>query len=369
MLETPIKNIHNKDLLDNCIFMDIPGLNELNKDYIGVIFSIINLNNILFEILIFDATSFHSDKNLNIELDKKKCLQKKGNLYILNKIDNFCNTTPGGDKNTIENFKSDFYQNFDKNSNQTVFLNIYENFFVPMNSILYSAESRFEDDFCSWLTVELFYYLESFNQEISSFFEYLEKRLSNILLQNEIKEDDIDKAYDSVTEDEINNIENSVETLQDILTQTMKKENFVFGIKMEKSKIKKVMIKLYIVHKKKIIGNLFHSSFYDELQEIIKNLKANKEDNLPSPPPILQKNNIQQTYKEDELLKEMKDFLKQNLQNQFEELNSLLLSIEEYLFGRKIRISFIGPISVGKSTVLNCIIGEKILPAKMEECT
>ncbi len=143
MLETPIKNIHNKDLLDNCIFMDIPGLNELNKDYIGEIFSIINLKNILFEILIFDATSFHSDKNLNIilELDKKKCLQKKGNLYILNKIDNFCNTTPGGDKTTIENFKSDFYQNFDKNSNKTVFLNIYENFFVPMNSILYSAES------------------------------------------------------------------------------------------------------------------------------------------------------------------------------------------------------------------------------------
>ena len=143
MLETPIKNIHNKDLLDNCIFMDIPGLNELNKDYIGEIFSIINLKNILFEILIFDATSFHSDKNLNIilELDKKKCLQKKGNLYILNKIDNFCNTTPGGDKTTIENFKSDFYQNFDKNSNKTAFLNIYENFFVPMNSILYSAES------------------------------------------------------------------------------------------------------------------------------------------------------------------------------------------------------------------------------------
>ena len=105
------------------------------------------------------------------------------------------------------------------------------------------------------------------------------------------------------------------------------------------------------------------------MQEIIKNLKTNKEDNLPSPPPILPKNNIQQKYKEDELLKEMKDFLKQNLQNQFEELNSLLLSIEEYLFGRKIRISFIGPISVGKSTVLNCIIGEKILPAKMEECT
>lgn len=79
MLETPIKNINNKDLLDNCIFMDIPGLNEVNKDYISEIFSIINMKNILFEILIFDATSFHSDKKLNIilELDKKNAFRKQ----------------------------------------------------------------------------------------------------------------------------------------------------------------------------------------------------------------------------------------------------------------------------------------------------
>lgn len=238
-----------------------------------------------------------------------------------------------------------------------------------MNSILYNAESRFEEDFCSWLTVELFYYLESFNQEVSSFFEYLEKRLSNILLQNEIKEDFIEKAYDSVTEGDMKKIEESIDTLQDILTQTLKNENFVFGIKLEKSKIKKVMKKLYIIHKKKMIGNLFHSSFYEELQEIIKNMKANKEYNLPSPPPINQTKIIEKKYKEDDILKEMKEFLKEKLENQFEELNSNLLAIEENLFGRKIRVAFIGPISVGKSTVLNCIIGEKILPTKMEECT
>lgn len=370
MLEAPIKNINNADLLNNCIFMDIPGLNEINKNYINEIFSIINLKNILFEIFIFDATSFHSDKKSNIikELDKKNCLQKKGNLYILNKIDNFSNTTPGGEKNTIENFKLDFYQNFDKNSSQGVFLNIYENYFVPMNSILYNAETKFENDYCSWLTVELFYYLESFNQESSSFFNYLEKRFNNILSQNGISEDIIEKDYNNVTEDEVNKIIDSVNTLQYILTQTQKNENFIFGIKMEKSKIKRAMIKLYIIHKKKMIGNFFHSAFYDELQEIIKNIKSNKEDNLPSPPPISIKKKIEK-YKEDDILKDLKDFLKEKLENQFEELNSNLLSIEENIFGRKIRISFIGPISVGKSTVLNCIIGEKILPTKMEECT
>ena len=43
--------------------------------------------------------------------------------------------------------------------------------------------------------------------------------------------------------------------------------------------------------------------------------------------------------------------------------------INENLFGRKIRISFIGQINVGKSTVLNWIIGERILPTEKSECT
>ena len=241
MLETPIKNINNPELLNNCIFMDIPGLNEANKNYIDEIFSIIKLENILFQILIFDATSFQSDKNTSIisQLDKKKCLQKTGNLYILNKIDNFSNTTPGGELNNIENFKFDFYQNFDKNSNKNVSLNIYENYFIPMNSILYNAETKFENDFCSWLTIELFSYLGSFSNEFSSFFEYLEKRLSNILAQNEIKEDAIENDCDKITDEEINKIKEGVDTLNDILTKTVKSENFIFGIKMEKSKQKR----------------------------------------------------------------------------------------------------------------------------------
>lgn len=43
--------------------------------------------------------------------------------------------------------------------------------------------------------------------------------------------------------------------------------------------------------------------------------------------------------------------------------------IIENLVERKIRLSFIGNISVGKSTVLNCIIGEDLLPSKDAECT
>ena len=50
-------------------------------------------------------------------------------------------------------------------------------------------------------------------------------------------------------------------------------------------------------------------------------------------------------------------------------LISSLQTLSENLLGRKIRISFIGNISVGKSTVLNSIIGHYILPIKETECT
>jgi len=368
MLETPIKNIKNTELLQNCIFMDIPGLNEADTDYIDNIFSIINLKNILFEIFIFDSTSFQSNKTLNIikELEKKKCLQKEGNLYILNKIDNI---TPGGEDAIIKKFKYNFYENFDKNSKENVFINIYQNHFIPMNSILYNAETKFENDFLSWLIVELFYCLQNLNNEASSFFEYLEKRLNNILSQNGINENDIENESENITDSEMEKITDGIEELNEILTKTEKNPDFIFGIKIERAKTQRLIKKLFIVHKKKMIGNYFHSQFYEELQEILSQLKGIKVDDLSSPPPISLPKKPEKKYKEDDILKEMNDFLKENLKNQFDELNSNLRAINENIFGRKIRISFIGQISVGKSTVLNCIIGEKILPTDKAECT
>ena len=66
MLEVPIKNINNEQLLENSYFMDIPGLNENNTTYIKDIFSIIKIDDILFEIMIFDSTSIGSDNILDI---------------------------------------------------------------------------------------------------------------------------------------------------------------------------------------------------------------------------------------------------------------------------------------------------------------
>ena len=111
MLETPIKNINNIPLLEKCIFMDIPGLNEKDTNYIEDIFSLINMNHILFEIIIFDSTSIGSDAILKIfkKLNNKRCLKKEDNLYILNKIDQI---NQGAVEDIIDTFKKYFYDNF-----------------------------------------------------------------------------------------------------------------------------------------------------------------------------------------------------------------------------------------------------------------
>ena len=73
MLEIQIKNIENVPLLENCYFMDIPGLNENETNYINDIVSLITLDQIIFEIVVFDSTSIGSDNILNIftALEKK----------------------------------------------------------------------------------------------------------------------------------------------------------------------------------------------------------------------------------------------------------------------------------------------------------
>ena len=82
MLEIPIKNISNDSLLEQCYFMDIPGLNEAKDKYIDIIFSLLTFDNIKFEIFIFDSTSIRSDNIVKIvkKLEEKKCLTR--NFYI-----------------------------------------------------------------------------------------------------------------------------------------------------------------------------------------------------------------------------------------------------------------------------------------------
>ena len=366
MLEAPIKNINNSQLLEKCIFMDIPGLNEKETTYLDDIFDLLTINDILFEIVVFDSTKIGSQSIFKIfeKLQSKNCLKKEGNLYILNKIDE---CTCGGDGDIIDIFKQYFYEQFQDEKNPTgVEINISKNHFIPLNSLLYQAETKYREDFYSLLLIELFSYIENKNKN-DSFIDFLEKRIECIIRQNDLEESDIEDKIEDLNDEDMNNIKEKISDLFEILPDIKKDSSFSLGIDIE-NPYKEEIKKLYVIHKLKLYKNYFHSKSYNSLQNMINQIILDKND-LASPPCAISIINEKNNDNDDDVLYEMNNFLKENLKNQFESLKSQLKIISENLLGRKIRISFIGNISVGKSTVLNCIIGEKILPTKESECT
>lgn len=88
-------------------------------------------------------------------------------------------------------------------------------------------------------------------------------------------------------------------------------------------------------------------------------MKNYDEDSPPTSSKIDRKNLL-------ELLKDLSKFIENNFKG-FYILRKEIYSIENILKERKVRICFIGHLGVGKSTVLNCIIGEDILPIKQIE--
>ena len=365
ILETPIKNIENDYLLKECYFMDIPGLNENENSYIEEIFSLITLDDIKFEIIVFNSRYKDSDNLLNIiqKLEEKKCLKKSGNLFILNKIDQ---VNKNGENEIINNFKQYFYQNFEDDKKENlIMININENNFIPMNSILYLAETRKKEDFCSMLIYEFFCFIELKNK-INSFYEYIQKKFNLNLIDDNAK----------ITDDEFNIIRRSVDELDNIKNKS--NPDCYINIRLNKKIVKNNMIKLFLFHKTKYNYD-DHSKYYIELKQIITDIDK-KGVKLISPPLHNKKKyipinkNSSKNKIDNETLKEFENFFydtfkKIDPDNELENFKSSLENIRKYIFNRKMRIAFIGNVGVGKSTILNSIIGEDILPTDDKECT
>lgn len=395
MLETPIKNIENVPLLENCYFMDIPGLNEYKTTYIDDIFSLISIDDILFEIIVFDSEHIDSDNIVNIIKEiggKKKCLKNSGNIFILNKIDK---ATKDGDGDIVDKFRQFFYNTFEnekkKKNDDDILINIYENHFVALNSILYEAEIKMSEDFYSMLYFELYLYLENKSKEkLSSFFKYLCKKIE--MMKLEIK----DNEFEDLEEKDMEIIKKSVNRIKNETKNIETSPDFELGIDLDESSTEKELKKIFFIHKNKHF-HFFHSNNFEELQNIIKNIKIN--DNDLSSPPNPRENEINEKMNEDVINQEKMNFSKSDMEksinikisiieeldklenffketfeiidkeNELKTFNNSFRVLRDNIFGRKIRIPLIGNISVGKSSVLNCIIGHDILPSKNTECT
>jgi len=363
-LETPIKNKLVCELLGKYTFMDIPGLNEDGTNYFDEIFSLLTLNDIFFEIFIFNSEEGFGGDSMNKiikRLENKNCLKLTKNLYILNKIDKRTNQ-----EEVIKSFKKFFYNNFqDEKQKIDVEINIYDNEFVPLSSLLYQAEIKYKEDFYYFLLLLLFQYIKELTRE-QSFIDFLEKKIEIIISQNKIPEkvvETIEDEMENLDEKDIKIINNSLEQLNIIKKQIKKDDNFSLGLGDE---IKDEIKKSYLIFKKKLYKNYCYSKNYKALESAIKNIVSNTDDLACPPGPELQNKIVVEN---EDILYDMLNFFKEKLKNQIEENRTELKVIRDNLYGNKIRIAFIGNISVGKSTLLNCIIGEDILPTNEDDCT
>ena len=367
MLETPIKNIKNDSLLKECYFMDIPGLNENKNSYIEEIFSLITLDEIKFEIIVFDSNSIGQDNIINIikKLEEKKCLKKSRNLFVLNKIDQI---NKNNENEIINDFKQYFYQNFEDDKKENlIMLNINENNFITMNSILYLAETKKKEDFCSFLIYEFFCFFE-LKDKISSFYEYLQNKFNLNLIDDNVK----------ISDAEFKIIKKSIDELENIKKKS--NSDCFINIKLKNKSVKHNMSKLFLFHRTKYIYD-DHSKYYTELQQIINDI--NKKINSLISPPLPVKKKYIHINKNEKFSKTKIDintliefenffydtFKKIDSDNELENFKFSLDNIRQYIIDRKIRIAFIGNTGVGKSTILNSIMGEDILPTDDKECT
>ena len=72
-------------------------------------------------------------------------------------------------------------------------------------------------------------------------------------------------------------------------------------------------------------------------------------------------------YKLDKCLQEALELV--DRKNELKYFRMQLAALKEYVTNRKLRIVFLGNISVGKSSIINTIIGKEIIPTKTGECT
>ena len=279
---------------------------------------------------------------------------------VLNKIDH-CRSE--GEDNIIDKFKQIFYERFEKeksNKKDNIFININENQFLPMNSLLYTAESRINDNFSYCLLLELFEYLEYKKNSNDSYYKYIQKKVKFFIQNNNLNIDD----YSNKLNDKDNKVINkSIEYLTKMISYIKKDNEFHLGKKRVPEEIKKLYY-IYINH------NYHHSSFKfkDQVQEFLNNLQINSTNSQEeSKTNEIQKKNVL-------VLEEFENFLDETFKvidprNEMDIFKISLQSLRENILGQKLRIAFIGNINVGKSTVLNCIIGKDILPTKETECT
>jgi GTP-binding protein EngB required for normal cell division len=364
LLECPIYSISNKNFLEENYFMDVPGLNEAKNNYVNTIFERIK-NKINFYIFIFSVDDFgcgDSTKNIFKKLDENKCLKKEGNLFLLNKIDKI-NKEKIEEK--IEDFSNFFYNTFEKDEFK---INKYKNTFISISSISYLNELSLEN-FSSFLIFLLIKINQEFNEKETQFIYILKKSVDNIIKNDEKLKSQTLNFVKKISETQKKSILNEIEKYNYSIKNQINDNSIInSNIDMNKKDHKETIYKLFFLNDKKKFP-IQNSKTYFELKEFFNNKNLIKKNSI---------NKIEVKKDNNELLEKLSKFISESISPKiFKEAKEKILknifnefqAIKNYLSNEKLRISFIGSISVGKSSIINCLIGEEINPTNSNECT
>ena len=365
MIEDNINEIDKKDINANTKISKEEKDN--NYKYIHSIFKYLKtkIKNFIF---IISTESCYKPENLEIieNIRKNIDFDLEGGLFVLTKIDKSENK----EKKIFE-----CNQYFINNMPSDIF-NLHFNIFVAINSKNFKNEMFMKDKIKYYF---LYFYNKYYDNYIKisnekhknkNFISFIEEDIIKKEIGENNFEDFIEKASDEIKMEDLNKIKKVYELIK--LNENIRIE---FGINFddEDDDSIKMLKGLYQLFKEKkyvppysestkIILNFFND--YDKETPLInkdkvKNKQKDKIDiNLENLENIF--NGIKLCIKDDK--KDYISFIKQ--------IDSKLETIEKYVKnGKNIYIPFIGPSNAGKSTILNCLIGNKLFEESDSECT
>ena len=356
-------------------FMDLPGLNqyEENSFFISNILPIIT-QNVKFTLFIFDYQKLHDEDTLDIYKNYILNLGHniQNNFYILNKID----LSESKDEEETNDFKKYI------NDNCKIIGN--ENFFIGTNSLLLSLENEKYNNFESYLNYKLIEIKQNDDDDHEpDFVDYLKDQMKidfdlkdlnknkNILRENrsEIKIENFLSEFNENLDNE--NFRGKLNTDNYIFFENIFKENNAKGEK--NSDTASFFFKNLRISFEKSLESFFDLEKYKEsLDKLMIKLNTTSNDFYKIIEKIKNENDYQNSMiKIQEIKPIIEKLIELEPDNEF--MKQIVLgykNLEEYIKNdRKIRIVFLGLYSSGKSTIINSLIGNDILPTSSKECT
>ena len=390
------ENIENKneikEQIEDEIYYKVGNIEE--KTYLAEVFKIIK-NYIDGGIIIFNVENYFYDENFELIAKFYKIIQKniENYLIILNKIDLSKNP-----KKDIEELKGKIINIFPKC--ETFNLNL--NTFIPLSVIQVENELLMEKSFKHLIYYHFYNYYSKVrsdgNMSEKSFMDHLK---SIIKLDKEMTQN-IKSELNSLNESKnISEIKTEIKSVIEEIRKEFKGKNINFGFPEENDDEDDDSDEekdTDLEGNNDINADIDEMDFFDILKLIYidqikngKNLALNISNETKA---LLNYFSNKKTefhkYEDDkdkeEDIKEKTKYINQiqnylnELINQFEKskiniekINSLINEIKKTTYFLKyynsIYIPFIGASNTGKSTIINSIIGQEILPTDLNECT